>query len=51
MVWRKGQLEGITFDGLLDSAGLGLFEQGETEIKADDFCLRESFLEKETDIA
>jgi hypothetical protein len=51
MVWRKGQLEGITFDGLFDSAGLGLGEQGGREVEADNFCGRESFLKKEGDIA
>jgi hypothetical protein len=51
MVLREGQVEGVTFDGFFDSAGLGLFEQGETEIKADNFCGGKSFLKKEGDIA
>ena len=51
MVLRKGQLEGVTFDGLFDSAGLGLSEQGGGEIEADDFCGGKSFLKKEGDIA
>ena len=51
MVWRKGQLEGITFDGLFDSAGLGLGEQGGGEVEADDFCGGKSFLKEEGDIA
>jgi len=51
MILRKGQLEGITFDGLFDSASLGLGEQGGREIEADDFCGGKSFLKKEGDIA
>ena len=51
MVLRKGQLEGVTFDGLFDSASLGLGEQGGGEVEADDFCGGESFLKKEGDIA
>ena len=51
MVLRKGQLEGVTFDGLFDSASLGLGEQGGGEIEADDFCVGKSFLKKERDIA
>ncbi len=51
MVLRKGQLKGVTFDGLFDSAGLGLGEQGGREVEADDFCGGKSFLKKEGDIA
>ena len=51
MVLRKGQLEGVTFDGFFDSASLGLGEQGGGEIEADDFCGGKSFLKKEGDIA
>ena len=44
-------MEGVSFHSLFDPATLGLFEQGEAEIEADDFCLREGFLEEEADIA
>ncbi len=51
MVLREGQLEGVTCDGLLDSASLSLGEQRGGEVEADNFCGRESFLKKEGDIA
>ena len=51
MVFGEGQLEGVTFDGLFDSAGLGLGKQGGGEVEADDFCGGKSFLKKEGDIA
>ncbi len=51
MVLRKGQLKGVTFDGLFDSAGLGLGEQGGGEVETDDFCGGKSFLKEEGDIA
>ena len=51
MIFREGQLEGVTFDSLFDSAGLGLGEQGGREVEADDFCVGKSFLKKEGDIA
>lgn len=50
VVW-EGQVEGVCFYGLFDPATFGLFEQGEAEIEADDFCLGESFLQEEADIA
>ena len=51
MILRKGQLEGVAFDGLFDSASLSLGEQRGGEVEADDFCGGESFLKKEGDIA
>ena len=51
IILRKGQLEGVTFDGLFDSASLGLGEQGGGEIEADNFSGGKSFLKKEGDIA
>ena len=51
MVLRKGQLEGVTFDGFFDSTSLGLGEQGGGEVEADDFCGGKSFLKEEGDIA
>ena len=51
MVLRKGQLEGVTFDGFFDSTSLGLGESGGGEVEADDFCGGKSFLKEEGDIA
>ncbi len=51
MVLWKRQLEGVTFDGLFDSASLSLCEQRGGEVEADDFCGGKSFLKKEGDIA
>jgi hypothetical protein len=51
MVLWKRQVEGVTFDGLFDSASLSLGEQREGEVEADDFCGGKSFLKEEGDIA
>jgi hypothetical protein len=48
---RKGEVEGIAFDGLLHSPGFCLIQERSAEIQGDHLGGRKFFLEKQADVA